>query len=423
MKILVDHGAYANLGDVAMLESAVTHLSAAVPDAELCVVYRQFDSPIWRHPRVSKQADIKVHLGLDDVLAKLFGRKVLSVRNRLLMSLLGVRVPAASLLISSGPLTEQVKDFCKRFDGMLIVGGGFLNDKFSASLVLKCTLALAFAEQNKPVVLTGQQIGPFTLRSSRQLVARALQKAQFVGLRDPSDSVTYCKEAGLLPHRYAVMGDDSLGLTPASDVDVDVDELILSSGLQQTRDFLAINMRVSKMYAKEHERHVQRFAALIKHLIERTGRPALVVPIALGSEDSDIETGRKLASLLPDQPLYVLASDNLTPAGVKGVLGRAWGAVGIAYHFCTFALSMGVPTVCLYDGSYYQQKASTITSFWNDGRLALPLKNLDLDMASEHIIKTFEDKHLRETLPERAEAAIASWRMTFEERVRTAFVK
>lgn len=45
----------------------------------------------------------------------------------------------------------------------------------------------------------------------------------------------------------------------------------------------------------------------------------------------------------------------MTPAAVKGVLGRAWGAVGTSYHFCTFAASMGVPVACLYDGSYYSK--------------------------------------------------------------------
>lgn len=419
MKILVDHGGYNNLGDIAMLESAVTQLKYALPDDNFWVVDRRTgqSSKIWNIPGINKHPHIEASVSKDNVFVRVLGPK--RIKLGMVIPFLGTQLSTGSLVISAGPYQEKLEDFCRRYDGLLISGGGFLTDKFRYQVFNKCALILGFADQSKPVVLTGQQLGPFTVGGSRQLVSRALRKCNFVGLRDPYDSVHYCEKAGLSSNQYGVMGDDSLGLAPANDTEIDA--LIASSGMPQNSGFIAVNMRVSNLYAKEHGEHLERYAELIDKLIERTARPALVVPIALGEEDSDIHTGIELAKFVKSNQLFILPSENSTPANTKGILSRAWGAVGVSYHFCIFALSTGVPVVCLYSGTYYGQKARTITGLWNNDRFALSFNQLNSSAAVNHVLETLNDPDIRSSLQSRAESAVLKWRTIFNDNVWAAF--
>src|SRR5262249_10110100 len=196
-------------------------------------------------------------------------------------------------------------------------------------------------------------------------VARRLRKASFVGVREPTDSLRFCERAGLRPGAYALMGDDSFGLEPAAPAAVE--ELLDRHGLRPGR-FLAVNLRVGK-YTRYQEDYGQRFAALVRELGRRHARPLLVVPIALGEGDSDAASGRRLQAACGGDAVRVLDAPGLTASLVKGVLGRAFAAVGTSYHFCTFALSQGVPAVAVYDGTYYSQKAAGVAAFWQDERL------------------------------------------------------
>jgi hypothetical protein len=99
------------------------------------------------------------------------------------------------------------------------------------------------------------------------------------------------------------------------------------------------------------------------------------------------------------------------------VLGSAYAALGMSYHFCTFALSQGVPTVALFAGDYYAQKAYGISQFWNDERLAAPFAALETAAGIERIRSVLDDEHLREVLRGRAEEATRRWQMMFKDRV------
>lgn len=252
MRILVDHGAFQNLGDIGMLESAVSHLRRALPEAELGIVDRAFRSTVWDDPGVHRQPNVRPRLDPHDWPVRLLGYRLL--RTRLLLPLLGRGLEAGRLTL--GDRTDlRLRQFCGLFDALLVTGGGFLTDKLAHEMFCKCALILGFAEQGKPVICTGQQIGPFGLPWSRGLVARALRSCAFIGLRDPVDSVAFCRKARLAPGQFSVLGDDSLGLAPCPDTEID--DLVLSSGINHTQDFLAVNLRVSPRYAAEHGSHMQ----------------------------------------------------------------------------------------------------------------------------------------------------------------------
>jgi len=427
MNILVDSGASNNLGDIGMLESVATRLLRILPGANLSVVDRYgIRTTLWEVPQVRRQEPYSVRGRFFDFLwnVPFFWRYANSwrqVTSRLYLAWFRTLLRPGSLHAlphkELGVHTTTLSEFCEPFDALHVVGGGNLTDVFYGELFRRCCLILTFAEQGKPVVLTGQQLGPFTSSLSKIGLVHALRNATFVGLRDSVDSLDFCREARLDPQRFDLTGDDSLGLDPAGESLVS--GVLARYGLKPN-GFLAVNVRIGG-YAQEHAGHLQMVAGLVDAVAREFQLPVVVVPIALGPGDSDLESGRKLAQLARFARVQVIAEDGLAPALVKGLLGEAFGAIGVSHHFCTFALSQGVPAVCLHDGDYYSQKAHGLCGFWQDKRLALPLRNVSADAGAEHIDQVLKDQLLRGRLRLLSEEARERWQAIFDRHVIEAF--
>jgi polysaccharide pyruvyl transferase WcaK-like protein len=423
MRILVDHGSAYNLGDIGMIESVVCRLRRLLPRAEFYVVERpRMRTGIWSLPRVFPQAPYTLRAFLPELLgrAPFFWRYQVECRRitrRLELASLGKLRRAGSLSLRPQDKTQvqskTLHDFCAEFDGLHVVGGGNLTDVFWPALYHRCCLIMAFEEQGKPVVLTGQQLGPFTSWMSKRGLVRALRNVNFLGVREAGGSLSFCKETRLDPRRFEVMGDDSFGLAPAEPPLVDN---VLAKYNLKAKGFLAANVRVAR-YSRVHADEVQKLAAIIDAVAGHFHMPVLVVPIAFNPGDSGVAAGRDLVSAMRSADAAVLNERNPTPGLAKGVLGRAFGALGVSYHFCTFALSQGIPAVCAYASEYYSQKASGLSDFWGDERLALALKSEDPIAAARQVIGVFEDPLVREKLRTQSDRAHAHWEEVFDREV------
>jgi hypothetical protein len=149
--------------------------------------------------------------------------------------------------------------------------------------------------------------------------------------------------------------------------------------------------------------------------------PILIVPIQLVDSDSDLVSGQKLAEAASAVPVSLMRPLELTAPLVKGVVGRAFGAIGVSHHFCTYALSQGVPAVCIYEGDYYRQKALALAACWGDNRLAMPLGQLELATAAGDIAGVLKDETLRAKLFSLSTAATQRWREVFRQKVTAVY--
>lgn len=423
MKLLVEHRSNANLGDTAMIEGCIHALRASCAEWELFVPDRPgLNTMLWNLPSIRRVCDYAV----DHAYTNLFlGRRFLWRFNgwyqALLvwahMQMLGRGVTAGSLPLS--PLTREqsghrtLGEFCQNFDALHFVGQNGLTDVFADCLFQQCCLILAFAEQRKPITMTGQQLGPFTQCLYRDLVYRTLRHVSFVGLREPTRSVTIARQSKLATERFRVMGDDSFGMPSASETDVAA--VLEKLGLQPNQ-FLAVNVRVG-CYAQEHSDDLARIAQIVQTVADRLELPLLFVPISFNDGDSDVRTASALRRLVGETRLLVFESKASSAGLTKGVMGRAAGALCVSYHACTFALSHGVPAICLYDGFYYEQKAQGLAKFWEDDRLALNIKTTAVGRAVDQILSALEDKDLSRKLARRSFQAHQEWRTVFEERI------
>ncbi|WP_447980391.1 polysaccharide pyruvyl transferase family protein [Candidatus Nitrospira bockiana] len=424
MKVLIEHRSGANLGDIAMIEGTVARLRLVCPDAEIYVPERVgFTTDLWRSPRVHRVRDYAVSYPSRAQLAgRRFWWRYASTLEHCAQWVLTRTVGAgvgAGLLPVTAPARAScgggtLADFCRPFDALLLPGQCGLTDYFPDCLIQQCCTILAFAEQGKPVLLTGQQLGPLRNANYRRLVGRALRAAVFLGLREPTETISISREAGCAGDRVELMGDDSFALPAAHPAEVDA---CLDSIGMKDRRFIAVNIRLG-YYAREHSRHVEKIAAVLNDVADRSRLPLVFVPTSFEALDSDVETARHLAGVVPS--LRVLDGKGCSAGVIKGAFGRAVGAVCISYHACTFALSQGVPAVCLYDGAYYGQKARGLCAFWGDERLGVDLQEMEAGEAAGAIMGVIEDDAFRCTLGRRAASAIETWNRIFESRMRAA---
>jgi polysaccharide pyruvyl transferase WcaK-like protein len=424
MKIFVLHGSSGNFGDTAMLEGVVLNLLRNLSRTELFVTDQQgLRTNIWDLPRVHKQdlptltfpwehslAEVP-YLWRYDVQWRRAVRKWVSLGLGRTFSSKAIRVSGAANCKCT------LHELCARFDALHMVGGGYLTDVFPDQVVRFVCLARAFVEQDKPIVLTGQQVGPFRSRVLQTLTGGLLRGARFVGLREPTRSVELCQQFGLSTNNFRVMGDDSFGLICSSEAEI---LSFLAAHRLEPGRFLAFNVRVGP-YAAEHGEHLRFIARLAEELARSFRLPIVMVPIAFNSDDSDDRSGEELMNLIQRTEVRRIDSRYLTPGLVRGLLGNAFGAIGVSYHFCTFALSQGVPAVCIYEGEYYSQKALGICNFWQDDRLAISLHKAGVSSTVERLSALLNDSHGRARLSERARFAIEAWRKTFDEQVQKNF--
>lgn len=420
MRILLSHGAQRNLGDIAMLEAVAQQLAVRLPDAAIVVVDRDFDSAVFSLPQVARHREFTYAIDAPDRwLRRLpwLGDKAPGIHAKATLFMLGRQADRRWSGQADG-VPAALAAYVAGYDALLIAGGGFLTDIFYMPLQRMCSLIAAFAQQGKPVVLTGQQLGPFRWPYAQAALAATLRRAAFVGLRESTTSQDICRAAGLSPSGFAVMGDDSLLLAPATPASVH--PLLQQHGCQPGR-FLAFNYRLG-FYTPQHAHHLEQACHILGELAHRLEMPVLVVPVdvsggatggATGGAGDDVQVGRRVQEAIADVEVHVLADRALTPGQVKAVLGQAYGALGASYHFCTFALSMGVPAVCLVAGPYYGQKAAGLCDFWQDARLALSLPGATVPSAATRIAQVLEDPGLRARLPAQADAAVARWEHIF----------
>ncbi len=415
MHTLIDHGSSHNLGDTAMLEGVLLRCLQSNPESRCEVIARAgMQSEMLDDPRVSlRHLDLEQPKHFDWLRNKpllwRYGRQWSVLAHHRFMR--AVRRGGQKLLWNA--LIQQLAEVTSACDALHVAGGGNLTDVFPGELWRRSVLIEAFKQQGKRVTLSGQQIGPFQSATAARIVRDTLRSAEFVGLRDPTESLDLCRQFDIPSDRVVVMGDDSFGLPAASETEADA---LLQDYNVKRGNFIAANVRVAK-YAKDHDQHLRKIAELVTKLSTSEDLPVVVVPIALNKNDSDIHSGQRLAELCPPGIVTVVDQDNLNPALAKAILASASFAVGVSYHFCTFALSMAVPAVCIHAGRYYGQKAKGIARFWENEGLAMALDGLDSEAAATVIQKTVNDQTYRESLQSLSERSSNYWRETFDERI------
>jgi colanic acid/amylovoran biosynthesis protein len=357
---------YRNLGDVAMLQVAVSRLLELWPDSSVAVLT---DSPadlarycpgaeaLNRAGCACLGEDRTLFARLEALLPK-WAAAGLSALHRML----GNYTPRLlewiiRLKLSIRDRNGRGKEFrlfldaLKHCDLLIVSGaGGFADSCLEWNALTLDTIRSALL-RNIPVVMLGQGMGPLTDPTVLSRAHRLFPKIKLIGLRGTRGGEELLNSLEVPPESIETTGDDTVDLAYAARNDT-------------PGNALGINLRVA-FYAEVADESLNEIRSVLQRFSRERAVPLLPVPIAFHEWAGDHESIRKLLKGIDDRSDGGLSLDS--PQKLIAQIGRCRVVVTGAYHAAVFALAQGIPAVCLSTSDYYAAKFEGLQDLFGGG--------------------------------------------------------
>jgi polysaccharide pyruvyl transferase WcaK-like protein len=370
MNILVDSCSYncQNVGDLAMLTTAVSRLRELWPSARIQVITNAPDL-VAKHcgtvdtvPVRGRRLLLQDHLlgPLHRRLPSPIARRWTGVEDRLRLRRPRLFARSvgwkATLRRASADDTVAFLAALDRADLVVVNGAGILTDAFEENATgILATLEFA-VRRGIPTALFGQGIGPIEDPALRRRAAEVLPRVTQIAVRESQSSVPLLRAIGVSPDNVIVTGDDAVEMAFAASRER------ASTGMTA----IGVNVRIAP-YAEVEQGTL---AALREALgaAARTHLARLIpIPIAHHGGRMDVETLRVLLSDLPGADGSDGGAGLNTPRLVIDRVGECRVMVTGSYHGAVFALAQGIPVVALAKSAYYVNKMAGVAQQFGSG--------------------------------------------------------
>nr|WP_274604828.1 polysaccharide pyruvyl transferase family protein [Frigoribacterium sp. CFBP 8759] len=244
----------------------------------------------------------------------------------------------------------QVVEAVREADGVLVAGGGNMASLWPMHVYERNTLGLIARRFDKPLVVSGQTIGPVLEGEDRELVTELLDAAALVGLREGA-SLELVRSLGVDPATTVGTVDDAsfLGFEAAPPAGGAASAASVAGA---AAPYLAVSLSA---HVGDADRGA--FATAVARLLDRVAGEAGLEVVFLahwGSLDPTEERGDSLLHRAVLDQLTVPARVEPTtdsPAAARFARGAALHLTS-RYHPAVFAVAGGVPTVGLAVDDY-----------------------------------------------------------------------
>jgi colanic acid/amylovoran biosynthesis protein len=389
MRIFVEHGGYEvkNIGDLAMLQVLVARLNRLFPGAQIYtfttvpdmlnehISVAQSLAPIGRNIRFSPL----VHHVYRSLSNPWMAEKWLALENQLWSHFPSLSRSYLKFKLRRNPARlNEVDAFLEAIanaDLVVASGGGYITDEFKdhTNFALK-TLKLA-TKLGKPTAMFGQGFGPL---KDHQLVATArstLSSVNLFSLREKRVGMPFLQSFQVPQEKVIVTGDDAI-------------ELAYSAHQPKLGEGLGINLRMAAYSGiNTHLLHV--IKSTLHTFAKQEQVPLIPIPIAHGFYQGFMETdSASIRQLLMGYDDTSDGGEQLdTPSKVIAQVGRCRVVVTGSYHAGVFALSQGIPVVCLAKSQYYIDKFLGLADQFGVGCEVLLLNDKNI---SEKLLTSME---------------------------------
>ena len=342
MRILVENSGYDldNLGDVCMLQVLFERLRAGFPDAEFGIItrdsrrlarYCEGSRPVpaeqnwaWRQARNLYTRLRRAPPSPDSAVR---GRTH-GLRDRLL------RFRAR----------HSVSESAVRRAGLMVVsGGGFITDVFRGQTWSVLERLHASMSGGATVALFGQGIGPLRDPALLEKARAVLPGAGLIALREKLTSLPVLERLGVPRERIMVTGDDAIEpayLARADDIG----------------EHLGVNLRVAG-YTGIGRETVGAIREPLQHAARRLNSYMLALPISVSGVIESASDGAVAETLISGPWASGFGEEGPgEPRAIINRIGRCRVVLTGSYHVAVFALSQGIPAVCLANSEYYEVK-------------------------------------------------------------------
>jgi polysaccharide pyruvyl transferase WcaK-like protein len=361
MRIVIQTGlglgihAYGNMGDVAMLQVAVTRLMRLWPSASLEVLTESPVDLATYCPGTKPLASAGKRLWIgEDILLGRYSRLLPKwTINRLIgwKRNLGLKWPGILrlIIISKLKLRKQdteinavmaFADAIKKADLVVVCGSGGFFDNCRQWNMEILDLVEASVLRNIPVAMLGQGMGPL---HDPEVLARAkiyFPRVKMITLRGNRGGLALIESLGVEPSHVQTTGDEAI-------------ELAYEARTEEFGQAVGINLRVAASAEVEQD-VIERIRPVLHEFARRHNAPMIPVPIAFHPSCCDPQMIRQLLAGFDDKSDGGVILDS--PMKVIKQVGRCRVVVTGAYHAAVFALAQGIPVVGLAKSPYFVSK-------------------------------------------------------------------
>jgi polysaccharide pyruvyl transferase WcaK-like protein len=355
-RILLDTGDYrcGNLGDVAMLQVAVSRLKELWPNA---VVHVLTDDPeaLAKHcpsaeplPRMGRDAwfSEKNLLGrLHDFVPRVVSNRLVGgkdvIRRRWPTALeLMLRVRAGM----RGTSSEEVRSFldaASAADLVALSGAGGMTDHTKTWSMGYLNLFEMARQQGTPAAMLGHGFGRITDSQLLAAARRILPQLDLVCLREKRNGPPLLASLGVNPAKCRVTGDDAI-------------EPAYQARAAFPGQAIGVNVRIAP-HAGVDRSILGRLRSSLFRFAQAHGASLVGLPITVPpSRCDDSGSIRELLGERGESTSSLSTIDS--PQEVMREVSKCRIVVTGAYHAAVFALSQGIPAVCLAANEYVRTK-------------------------------------------------------------------
>ncbi|MFN2603590.1 MAG: polysaccharide pyruvyl transferase family protein [Gemmatimonadaceae bacterium] len=361
LRILVQGGSYEldNLGDVSMLEALVERITSAQPEARIALFSRNATQArrilpdIELLPVEGKRQWRLVHDGYLQL------RRALPIVDTSFRFLLP-RIYEKLLHIKARQLVNRQE--IQSADLLLLSGGGYITDVFPGQAWSALERLDAAVNEGIPFALFGQGIGPLRDRSLIAAARRILPRAKMIAVREKLVSVPLLEELGVRSERIVVTGDDSV-------------EAAYRARKVELGNFVGVNFRVAG-YTGMTTSDVDAIRPPLHRAVKRIGSELKALPVCIVDSVESASDATIAARLLGSADGHNVPG---TSEELIGSVGACRMIVTGSYHAGVFALSQGIPAVCVFNCEYYEVKFRGLAAQFGTGCVVLDKSSDDFD--------------------------------------------
>jgi polysaccharide pyruvyl transferase WcaK-like protein len=348
-RILVVPGSYEllNLGDVAMLQTAISRLEEIWPSPSVDVI-------------TSSPARLSAYLpsGVRPLDAE-GQRRWSHTRGRA-----EVEEPAA----------REFGEALRVADLVLVAGRGGMTDVIEDDTLAILDILAAANHRGTATAMVSQGFGPLESPHLRARAIEVLPHVDLVAVRDAQRSAPLARALGVGGDRLLVAGDDAFEA---------VRRHRPTPGPVATQ--LGVNVRIAH-YSGLEDGALEVVGRAVREFTLSRGAEPLPIPISNYGHESDLA---RTAALL-GRPAGAFAGAS-TPAEAVEIAARCRALVSVSYHAALFALAQGVPTVCVAGSPYYRDKLAGLADQFGAGCEVIGLDEPALrDRLGEAMIAAWE---------------------------------
>ncbi|MEM2147126.1 MAG: polysaccharide pyruvyl transferase family protein [Candidatus Bathyarchaeia archaeon] len=359
--VLIGGFGYSDIGDESQLTASLINLKRFLPNVEFLILSDNPKHTLLHH---KLKADFSINFFLTRPFRKddKVGHKIwnflrllrLNIYLRGLLFLFNAQLlkkNRSTILLDS--LEKRLLDNLRSADLLFNVGGGNINSIFKIEFFSKCLTYLICRIFDKPVILSGQSIGPFYSRFDKFIARFSLNRVNVITLREKYSNEVL-RNIGVTYPIIKITADDATLLPYESSEEI---KKILKENICKCHLLVAMNARGLNLSQKINSHIDKKILALIADfLISKYDARVVFVPMQYMPGADDRVASFEVIKFMKYADRCHIITNEYDAKTLKSIIAQMDLAVGYRYHFIVYAVCSKVPCLGLYSDDYYSLK-------------------------------------------------------------------